>query len=226
LFAALSELLILVSFWIINGNKKHFPSEIMNCTIIKATLFFVFLSLFDVQQQSMIAEVKTLFLPFAASRSISSSVNRICNVENIDGETTRFEWLVGGVSKYVLGEKVEFELFSFIVQLGRFQALYARLMFFLQVSSSPVTAGGNKWVLDFYPKGCVYPHCSSIVRQLTLFLVGCGLPRADVLYLSSTFHFSGLFLYGSVVLLYPSSDRVTDRVNRADTSCRSTLPST
>lgn len=45
-------------------------------------------------------------LEFAAKTAMSSNVNRVCNVESIDSETTRFEWVVGSLSKYSLGDKV------------------------------------------------------------------------------------------------------------------------
>ena len=66
---------------------------------------------------------------------MSSAVNRVCNVESIDSETTKFEWVVGSLSKYTLGDKV---------------------------TSSSVTAGGSKWVLDFYPRGYVMPEHASL----------------------------------------------------------------
>jgi len=46
------------------------------------------------------------FVPAAAKSAMSSAVNRVCNVENVDSETTRFEWVVGSLSKYQLGDKV------------------------------------------------------------------------------------------------------------------------
>ena len=42
----------------------------------------------------------------AAKASMSSAVNRVCNIESVDSETTRFEWVVGSLSKYQLGDKV------------------------------------------------------------------------------------------------------------------------
>ena len=42
----------------------------------------------------------------AAKSAMSSAVNRVCNVESVDSETTRFEWVVGSLSKYTLGDKV------------------------------------------------------------------------------------------------------------------------
>ena len=42
----------------------------------------------------------------AAKASMSAAVNRVCNIENVDSETTRFEWVVGSLSKYQLGDKV------------------------------------------------------------------------------------------------------------------------
>lgn len=35
-----------------------------------------------------------------------SAINRVCNVDTVDSETTRFEWVVGSLSKFQLGDKV------------------------------------------------------------------------------------------------------------------------
>mmetsp|Transcript_23051 Transcript_23051/g.46636 ORF Transcript_23051/g.46636 Transcript_23051/m.46636 type:complete len:643 (-) Transcript_23051:54-1982(-) len=67
-------------------------------------------------------------------------INRVVNIEHVDGETSRFEWLVGSLSKYSLGDKV---------------------------TSSSVTAGGSKWVLDFYPRGYVMPDHASLYLNVS-----------------------------------------------------------
>ena len=41
-----------------------------------------------------------------AKSAMSTSVNRVCNVESVDSETTKFEWVVGSLSRYSLGDKV------------------------------------------------------------------------------------------------------------------------
>ena len=104
---------------------------------------------------------------------MSSAVNRVCNVESVDSETTRFEWVVGSLSKYSLGDKVT----SSSVTAGRTRSV----AFEPRRRASPGCkrgracngaversqccvreAGGSKWVLDFYPRGYVMPEHASL----------------------------------------------------------------
>eukprot|EP00960_Hanusia_phi_P068976 766977-Hanusia_phi.AAC.4 len=71
----------------------------------------------------------------SGKKVIPSAVNKVCNVESVDSDTTRFEWIVGSLSRFSLGDKI---------------------------TSSAVSAGGSKWVLDFYPKGYVMPEHASL----------------------------------------------------------------